>query len=216
MSKGLYINPTKFVPLNRISSNLTTEIATRQFALGAYPGFFNFLPDPDPILRRLGKDQTVYKDLLSDDQVGPLYSRRKNLTKSLDWFIERNDAGDKGVQLCEQTLKILEGNGCKVKDLISQSLNPIGFGYAVFEIVFGNVNGKLLPVSIWEKPREWFFFDEFNRVRFRTAENYNGDIIIGEGADPSVSIKFILLQNDPSYENPYGDKALSRCFWPVL
>ena len=136
MAKGLYISPNTFVSLNEISKNLSAEIATRQFALGAYAGFLSYLPDPDPILRRLGADQTVYKDLLSDDQVGPLYNRRKNLTKSLDWYIEPGDASEAEVMLCEKTLELLDSNGCKVKDIIDQTLNPIGFGYSVFEISF--------------------------------------------------------------------------------
>lgn len=215
MQKGLYINPTTFVPINQISEGLTTEIATRQFATGGFAGFFNYLPDPDPILRKLGMDQTVYKDLLADDQVGPLFNRRKNLTKSLDYYIEQNDAGDAEVELCELVLQTLEAGGSKVKDIISQSLNPVGFGYGVYEFNLALINGKWLPTSLWEKPREWFHFDSENRLRFKTIGNYEGIIINGKDADPKIAVKFILLQNDPSYENPYGDKALSRCFWPV-
>lgn len=221
MQKGLYINPTTFIPLNQISEGLNSEIATRQFATGGFAGFFNYLPDPDPILRKLGMDQTVYKDLLADDQVGPLFSRRKNLTKSLDYYIEQNDAGDAEMQLCELILQTLEAGGSKIKDIISQSLNPIGFGYSVFEfnlalLPLGKGRGMgWLPTSLWEKPREWFHFDSENRLRFKTVENYEGQIILGKDADPKIAVKFILLQNDPSYENPYGDKALSRCFWPV-
>ncbi len=215
MQKGIYINPTTFVPLNQISQGLTAEIATRNFAMGGYAGFFSYLPDPDPVLRKLGCDQTVYEDLLSDDQVGPLFNRRKNLVKALDWYIERNDAGDAEYELCETMIEILEAFGCKTKDLISQSLNPIGYGYSVFEINWDFVNGKLLPVGAWEKPREWFFFDTENQLRFRTLDNYEGILINGKNADPKIAAKFILLQNDPSYKNPYGDKALSRCFWPV-
>ncbi len=215
MQKGLYINPTTFVPLNQISEGLNSEIATRQFATGGFAGFFSYLPDPDPILRKLGMDQSVYKDLLSDDQVGPLFNRRKNLTKSLDWYIEQNDASDAEVAVCELALQTLEQSGSKIKDLISQSLNPVGFGYSVFEFNLALINNKWLPTSLWEKPREWFHFDSENRLRFRSITDYEGQIIIGKDADPKIAAKFILLQNDPSYENPYGDKALSRCFWPV-
>jgi phage gp29-like protein len=227
MSKGLYISPNTFISLNEISKNLSAEIATRQFALGAYTGFFSYLPDPDPILRKLGADQTVYKDLLSDDQVGPLYNRRKNLTKSLDWYIEPGDAGEIEVELCEKTLELLDSNGCKIKDIIDQTLNPIGFGYSVFEISYKPLPNPLLgkereqkmdvwlPTSAWEKPREWFFFDNKNQLRFRTSDNSEGIVINGPEADPAVAVKFILLQNNPTYENPYGDKALSRCFWPA-
>ena len=264
--KGIYINPNTYISLNEVSRDLSLEIATRQFALGAYAGFFSYLPDPDPILRKLGADQTVYKDLLADDQVGPLYNRRKNLTKSLDWHIEPpvspsasrdgGNAGEEEVLLCEKTLELLESNGCKVKDIIDQTLNPIGFGYSVFEINFRPIPASplpspkereivplnkggarragdvWLPVSVWEKPREWFYFDNKNQLHFRNLTTLTpnlspsrggqvgeregeGIIVVGEEADPAVAIKFILLQNNPTYENPYGDKALSRCFWPA-
>jgi phage gp29-like protein len=227
MQKGIYINPTTFIPVKQLSQSLTAEIATRQFALGSYTSFFNWLPDPDPLLRRLGADQSIYKDLLADDQVGSLFNRRKNLTKSLDWLIEQGNAGDAEVQLCERALTILEANGCKVKDIIDQTLNPIGFGYSVFEInwqpfpsslslVRRGTQGEVwLPVTAWEKPREWFYFDSKNQLHFRNITNAEGIIVLGLEADPKVAAKFILLQNQPTYENPYGDKALSRCFWPV-
>lgn len=215
MSKGLYINPTTFVPLNQISENLTSEIATRQFALGGFAGFFNYLPDPDPILRKLNMDQTVYKDLRSDEQVGSLMARRKSLTKSLDWDIDQNEASDKEVELCKRALTILSDKKNKVKDIISQSLNPIFFGYSVFEVVWEMIDGAWLPVKIQEKPREWFLFDSENTLRFRTQFDWNGVPVIGENVDPKYAYKFILLQNEAEYENPYGDKALSRCFWPV-
>ncbi len=215
MSKGLYVNPTTFVPLNQISENLTSEIATRQFALGGFAGFFNYLPDPDPILRKLNMDQSVYKDLRSDEQVGSLMARRKNLTKSLDWDIDQNNASEKEVELCKRALTILSDKKNKVKDIISQSLNPIFFGYSVFEVVWQQIDGAWLPVKIQEKPREWFLFDSENTLRFRTQFDWNGVPIIGENVDPKYAYKFILLQNEADYENPYGDKALSRCFWPV-
>lgn len=216
MEKGLYVNPTTFIPLNQIQENLTAEMATRQFALGGYVGFFNYLPDPDPILRKLNLDQTVYEDLLADSRVGAMITRRKNLTKSLDWDIDAGEgAGDKEIELCKLALKILEANDCKTKDLISQSLNPIFYGYSVFEITWSYLNGYLLPFKLQEKPREWFIFGSENELRFRNAFNYDGIVVRGKDAKPEYSAKFILLQNDPTYKNPYGDKALSRCFWPV-
>jgi len=215
MAKGLYINPTTFVPLNQISEGLTKEIATRNFSLGYYPGFFNYLPDPDPILRKLGMDQSVYKDLKSDEQVGALIARRKNLTKSLDWQIEQNNATNKEFELCKRALAILTDKKNKIKDIISQSLNPIFYGYSVFEVVWQEIDGALLPVKVQEKPREWFVFDSDNNLRLRTFNDWNGIIVVGDKADPKYAYKFILLQNEPEYDNPYGDKALSRCFWPV-
>jgi phage gp29-like protein len=216
MEKGLYINPTTFVQLNQINEKLTSEIATRQFALGGFAGYFNYLPDPDPILRKLNMDQQVYKDLTSDSRVFAMESRRKNLTKHLDWQIDRSEgAGDKEMELAQLTVDTLANNGFKMKDIISQSLNAIGYGYSVFEIVWGNINGYWLPVKLEEKPREYFTFDTENQLRFRNSLSFLGVPVRGAEADPAVAMKFILLQNDPTYENPYGQKVLARCFWPV-
>ena len=214
--KGLYINSTQFVPLSQIKDNLTSEIATRQFALGGWPSFFGQLPDPDPILRNLGIDQMVYDDLLADSRIGSMVDRRKNQTKSMDWDIDRSDgAGGKEVELCESILRHWEDNDVSIKDLISQSLNPIFFGYSVFEIIWGQVNGYWLPVKVEEKPREWFFYDNKNQLRFRSVDSWEGIVIRGEEADPKIAAKFIVLVNDYSYKNPYGKKALSRCWWPA-
>lgn len=214
--KGIYVDPNTFVPLSRLKENLTAEMATRQFAMGGYTGFFGHLPDPDPILRKLGCDQTVYEDLLSDSRVGSMVTRRKNLTKSMDWDIDRSEgAGDKEADLCKLIINTWEDNDIPIKDLISQTLNPIFYGYSVFEIMWRQVKNYWLPVKVQEKPREWFFFDTENQLRFRSIDNWEGTVIRGKDADPKVAAKFIILVNDPTYKNPYGDKSLSRCYWPV-
>jgi len=216
MKKGIYINENTFVELNQLKGNLTGEMATREFASGGWPGFFSVLPDPDPILRNLGLDQTAYEDLLSDSRVGSMVTRRKNQTKGKDWDIDRSDgAGDAEVELCQKILKIWEDNDVSIKDIISQSLNPIFFGYSVFEIKWDIVDNLWLPVKLEEKPREWFFYDTKNQLRFRSIDNWEGIVIRGPETDPAIASKFIVLRNDPSYKNPYGDKALSRCWWPV-
>ncbi len=216
MSKILNQFGQPYTAVQLQQAKMTAEIATRNYALGYYPGFFNYLPDPDPILRKLGIDQTVYNDLLNDTTIGSLVNRRKNLTKSLDWNVDYgDDASEKEVELCNQVIDILSGkHKTKIKDIISQSLNPIFFGYSVFEVVWQKVGKYFLPVKVEEKPREWFFFDNDNNLRFRTHDNWDGIPITGKNASPELQYKFILLQNDPTYNNPYGDKVLSRCFYP--
>ena len=54
---------------------------------------------------------------------------------------------------------------------------------------------------------EWFCFDDDNNLKFRTKENYYGEIVPDK--------KFLLAQNNPSYNNPYGERTLSRVFWSV-
>jgi phage gp29-like protein len=215
MAKGLYINPKEFKSFNELE--LDREIATRTIADGSLSGWFNELPDPDPILRKLGMDITVYKDLLSDDQVGSDVIRRKNGVKSLDFQILQGDeASEKEVALCEAALKNLTKSDGKrknkIKDIIDQSCNPILWGFSIFEITWEKTNSQTwLPRHIEEKPQEWFYFDEDNVLWFKPV-NYSEAFRLD---DPKYRYKFILLQNSPTYQNPYGDKALSRCFWPV-
>ena len=65
-----------------------------------------------------------------------------------------------------------------------------------------------LPHDIQEKPNQWFVFDNDNRLRFLSSEAQ----LEGERLPPR---KFLLTQHYATYENPYGQRILSRCFWPV-
>lgn len=218
MASGLFVSPSKFMSfdeLKRAGLN-KTEVATRSLVNGSLMSLFNMLPDPDPILRRLGKDLTAYKDLTSDDQVYSGMTRRKAGVKSREWKVMKDgDVTDKEVKFIEGSLNFLELNKCKVKDIIDQSLNSIFWGYSVFEVVWTKHKKYWLPVKVQEKPQDWFHFDDDNNLRLRTNENWEGIQITGEEADPDFKHRFILLRNCATYENPYGEKALSRCFWPV-
>ncbi len=216
MAKGIWVTPTQFVSLDELKDTIKTEMVTRQFAQGGYTSFFGLLPDPDPILKKLGCDQKVYDDLVADSRVGSMIIRRKNQTKGKEWDFDLSQgAGDREVELCKMVLRNWEDNDISIKDLISQSLNPIFRGYSVFEIIWDIVGKYWLPVRVEEKPREWFFFDNKNQLCFRDSMNPMGIVIRGKDADPRLAAKFIVLRNDPTYANPYGDKALSRCYWPV-
>lgn len=213
MAKGLWVSDTKFQAFNK---TLSQEIATRSIWDGSFYGLFNMLPDPDPVLNKLGESILVYKQLLADEEVKSAISLRNSGVKSLDWRIEMgDDATEKEMALCKRALKNLERNKFKEKDLVSQSLNPIYWGYSVFEIIWEKVGREWLPKRVQEKPREWFYFDEKNRLWFKPQDIADEILISGDDADPKYKYKFILLQNEPTYLNPYGDKALSRCFWPV-
>ncbi len=212
MAKGLYVNPNTFKSI----SKLQEEIAVRTIQSGDIVRFFNYLPDPDPVLRKLGKSVSVYKELLSDDQVGSTLTRRKMGVKALEWqIIEAEGVTEKEFDLVKTTLKNLERNKIRIKDIIAQSLNPIFFGYSVFEVVWQSSGSYWLPRLLQEKPREWFHFNDKNELILKRPEDKTGQRITGDNADPSFKYRFILLQNEPTYENPYGEKALSRCFWPV-
>lgn len=214
MANGIWISDKEFRTFDQLK--LADEIATRSILNGSFFGMVGMLPDPDPILRKLGTDITIYKDLLADEEVSSAIKRRNMGVKSFEWRVEHGDeATDLEVDFVKDALTFLQRNKVKSKDLISQSLNPIYWGYSVFEIVWHKVGKNWLPIRISEKPREWFYFDENNYLMYKGVGMLEAIPITGPNAHPSMRHRFIVLQNEPTYENPYGDKALSRCFWPV-
>ena len=68
--------------------DLTGHIAvSRQFL----SGFGGWLPNPDPILRKMGKQISVYRELLRDPLVGSLVRRRKAAVARVDWQLTGDD-----------------------------------------------------------------------------------------------------------------------------
>lgn len=182
--------------------SLTEEIATRKRALNFY-SLANILPDPDIVLRKQGKDVRVYKELLCDPHVFACVQSRKSGVLSLEWDINRGLDKDEKAEAIENLLKQLD-----IHKLISDILDATQFGFQPLEIIWKrDKSGYILPEKIVAKPPEWFCFDDNNTLKFRTKENYYGEELPNK--------KFLLAQNNPSYNNPYGERTLSRVFWPV-
>lgn len=182
--------------------NLTEEIATRKRALNFY-SLANILPDPDIVLRKQGKDMRIYKELLCDPHVFACVQSRKAGVLSLDWDINRGIDKDENTENIFKLLKFLD-----IHKLINDILDSTLYGFQPLEIIWQkNKSGYILPTKIIAKPPEWFCFDDDNNLKFRTKENYYGELLPNK--------KFLLAQNNPSYNNPYGERTLSRVFWNV-
>lgn len=190
--------------LKKVSAKntLSDEIATRKRALNFY-SLANILPDPDIVLKKQGKDIKIYRELLCDPHVFACTQSRKAGVLSLDWEINRGLDKDEKAQTIEKLLKKLD-----INKLISDILDATQFGFQPLEIMWKKEkSGYILPEKIIAKPPEWFCFDDDNNLKFRTKENYYGEIVPEK--------KFLLAQNNPSYNNPYGERTLSRVFWSV-
>ena len=185
-----------------MKKGITEEIATRKRALNFY-SLANILPDPDIVLKKQGKDIRIYKELLCDPHVFACIQSRKAVVLSLDWEINRGLDKDQNAEDIENLLKKLD-----IQKLISDILDATQFGFQPLEIIWKrDKSGHIMPERVVAKPPEWFCFDDDNNLKFRTKENYYGEIVPNK--------KFLLAQNNPSYNNPYGERTLSRVFWNV-
>ncbi|TNG92239.1 DUF935 family protein [Pasteurellaceae bacterium USgator11] len=179
--------------------DLVKIIATRAQAIDYY-SIGHYLPNPDPVLKKMGRDISAYREVLADSHVSGCVRRRKAAIKGLEWRISPT-----GNDKVDDTLTALFAE-LPLSNIITQMLNATLFGYQALEVMWQNQNGIWLPTDIQGKPPEWFVFDEDNQLRLRTREHYFDGVELTEK-------KFLLATQDASYENPYGQGDLSKCFW---
>lgn len=207
MAKGLYISPTEFVRFAEEPAakrrTMASEIATRQrspdfTALGLY------LPNPDPILKKQGKDVAVYAELRSDAHVGGCIRRRKAGVTKMEWRLDRGKAGSRTTKLCEQVLL-----GLPLPHLMREILDAPLLGWQPLEVMWSNRGGPMVPHQVVGKPSKWFHFDAQAQLRFKSREApFDGELLPPR--------KFLVPAQDASYANPYGFADLSMCFWPTV
>ncbi|GKT21671.1 DUF935 family protein [Acidovorax sp. SUPP3334] len=179
-------------------------VATRRTAAGAGSGFgfdLSVLPNPDPVLRKLGKSMQVYRDLRTDPHVGGCVRRRKAAVRAMKSDLNRGQAKSRVAKSVQSLLADLDMGG-----LLGEALDAPLYGYQPLEVMWGRVGGLIVPVDVVGKPPEWFAFDAENRLRFMSRE-------AGRLGELVEDRKFLLPCQDPSYENPYGQADLARTFW---
>lgn len=179
-------------------------VATWEKLRGAYSSFMSSLPNPDDVLRKLGKSIDSYNELKYDSHVYSCMQSRKAGAMSLEWEINKGSESVYDVQFIEDFFK----NEIDLNKLMSDILETPFFGYQVFEIIWRENKGRFIPASITAKPHSWFLFDAKNNLRFKELGNTQGILLSKD--------KFVLCQNNATYINPYGDAILSRCWWHVF
>lgn len=178
--------------------DLVKVIATRSQAID-YFSIGHYLPNPDPVLKKMGRDISVYREVLADSHVAGCVRRRKAAIKSLEWRITPT-----GNEKVDDVLTALFER-LPLSQIITQILDATLFGYQALEVMWENQNGLWLPTDIVGKPQEWFVFDEDNQLMLRDKDNYQGV--------PVPEKRFLLATQEASYTNPYGRPDLGLCFW---
>lgn len=204
MKHGIYVTPTEFVSFaeQRRAPSLSDEIATRMRSIDA-TGLSFLLPNPDPILKRQGKDLRVYRDLRSDAHVGGCIRRRKAAVKALERRVVAGKAGARATRRAEEVLGRLN-----MDRILNEMLDGVLYGWQPLEVMWAPLGGSMAPVDLVGKPGEWFSFDGEANLRFLSRGSPQG-----EELEPR---KFLLARQEASYANPYGFADLSMCFWPTV
>jgi phage gp29-like protein len=125
----------------------------------------------------------------------------------MGWEIDNNSDS----KLKDEIIELV--NRWDIGKIGSSVLDAYLFGFVVGEIVYQYKSGKYIPITLEVKPQEWFIFDRENRIRLRKKTNYG--YIFSEGELLS-DLKFVLVQYNPTYVNPYGERLLSKVYWPIF
>lgn len=197
MKKPHFKLKTQYGNMTFKPEDLTAHIAVSRQFLG---GFGGWLPNPDPILRKMGKQISVYRELLRDPLVGSLVRRRKAAVARLDWQLTGDDVPEHVREFVENWLAATD-----VYRLIKDMLNAPLYGYQPIEVVWTQ-DTQWLPSEIVAKPQEWFGFDADGLLVY----TQNG--LKQERLPP---YKFLCPTHEADYLNPYGLGDLGLVFWLV-
>lgn len=178
------------------------EIATRDRAYSYYM-LGMFLPNPDPVLKAMNKDITIYKEMTTDAHVWSQIQKRKNGVLTREWFLDRDTAPSRQFKVLDTHFK----DELDVDRINANVLDAVLYGYQPMEIIWGKYGPWMLPMDIKAKPADWFCFSERNELLFRTKTKWDGE--------PVKPRHFLCPQYYATYENPYGEPTLARCFWPL-
>ena len=203
MTRGIWLNETNFHSFaEEQPRDMATHIATRARS-GDFSSFFGLLPNPDPVLRRMGKQIDVYTELGSDAHVKGCLRRRRGAVKAMERGFERGLAKGRVAKNLEAMFADID-----MAQLIESLCSGADFGYQPAEVLWHVGPGLKVPKEIVTKPPEWFGFDDNNQLRFKSR----GNQLSGEELPP---MRFIVARNNASYKNPYGEADLASVFWPT-
>lgn len=176
-------------------------IATRQAFL--FSALNELLPNPDVILQKNNETLETYKNFLYDAHVSSCVQSRKAGVLSLNWEINRGGTKSTESEFIEEIF-----NSLNLRQIISEMLEAPLFGFKPIEIYWSEVDGKIVPKELKGKPSWWFEFDSINMLRFKDRHKFNGVLLPNK--------KFLLLQHNATYDNPYGESILAKCYYPVI
>ena len=173
------------------------------------------LPDPDPFLKKSGYSEAVLDSIMGDARVTTVVLSRKEATMALEYEFrpglregkERDEPEDDAKDLLAFFLRHFPLDD--LPDIIGEILNAPLFGYVPVEIIYAPLEGRVAVVDIRARSRRHIKWNHLGEPRFYPTRSPIGGVPLPPG-------KFVFAQHFPEFNNPYGLRLLSRCYWPVF
>lgn len=181
------------------SSNFFDKLIKAKNVDGLYR-LAGILLNPDTVLKKSGKGIHILRILENEGQISACVDSRKAGCLSLKWFIKSED--DERKEFLTNVLNSLD-----TYNLIGNILNAPLYGFQPLEIIWKKQDGYIVPDEITAPPQEWFHFNTENELCFKMKGVKDGFVI------NFSEKKFLCPVHKATFENPYGQAVLSRCFW---
>lgn len=172
------------------------------------PEFFSLLsvlPDPDEILRRTGKDLTAFKRILADDHVESVVTQRASAVLRQRWEVIPGGDAAADVAAAEFFGEVLEALPTQM--IIERMLTAPLWGLAAHEAIWARDGRRWWVEALLDRPTRRIAYDADGNARLRTKEQPQAGVEIPPW-------KFLITRHRASWENPYGERLLSRIYWP--
>ncbi len=199
--------------MRKLRSGVVTGRSATRASDPAFYSFLRVLPNPDPILRAMGKAEQAYDAIMSDAHViGELRSMRSGVLSYKPKVIADDQADESDIQqaaleTCQGILRRRPAPGMLWQDVIWNMHTAVLRGHRVHEVDWQFQDGQLLPDGLYDIPNRRIRFDDDNQLRLLTK----AQPIEGEETE---DYKYLVTRHMPTQENPYGQALLSACFWP--
>jgi phage gp29-like protein len=178
------------------------EVAIRTFAEGLLD-VTRLLPHPSKVLQSIVKQIDVYEATIKQPDIAAVARRFRDGIKKLEWDISRVTLRGERAAFVRSICRDLPLN-----TIIPAAVSARDFGYTVLETTWKKIGSYNLITNLEEKPREWFRFNQANQLLLITRDNPNGIVV-----EENWPRKFILVQHEASYKNPYGNGLLDEAYW---
>lgn len=182
------------------SGTVSRDFARLDNAFGVFVSYLDYLPNPDPVLKKAGIDITEYTNLLSDPFIKGCLLSRKSGVLSKEWEIDRGKAKSRQTKFLTDVF-----NSLNIYKVLNNMLDAIFYGYQPFEYRWEKTENTIILKDIVAKPQEWFQYSPEGDLLFLSTNNPNGEKV--------PENKFIVVKNEDSYTNPYGTPLASQIYW---
>lgn len=189
---------------------LGREIATTADGIDITRGFTGPLLTPyDSVLRaRGGGDLVIYEQVLSDPEVKATLGPRQLAVTQCEWQVDAG--GDRPID--KQAAEFLREQLHRIgwDNVTTKMLFGIFYGYAVAELIYAPMGGRIGIQAIKVRNRRRFRFGKDGDLRLLTMQN------MYEGVPAEAPYFWHYQVGADNDDEPYGMGLAHWLYWPVL